>query len=314
MQSFFSNKRLIVLLVCIIILVALIGYSMSERRSSSWPEQFISDSVGWVQSAFSKPAHFVAGFFENVNDMRNIYEENQILKSHLDEYASLQVELNDLRRQNEELKSSLDLQEGDLYSYSVRNAMVIHRTPDRWNDFIGINKGTQHGIEKDMAVMTSQGLIGKVNQVSQFTATIQLLSDPDRSNRISVTVDSEEQSINGFIEGIDVETGYLQFTMIDIGAELEEGQFVVTSGLGGVFPEGLPIGEIVSFETDEFALTQTAFVKPSASFQRLDYVMIIERGAPSLDITIDPDYDGVLPEEDEEDEDDEEEDNEGEES
>ncbi|UTR11236.1 rod shape-determining protein MreC [Evansella sp. LMS18] len=290
MPSFFSNKRLIVLLVCIIILVGLIGYSMSERRSLSWPEQFLTDSIGWVQSGFSRPAHFAAGFFESVNDMRNIYEENQVLKSHLDEYAALQVELTELRRVNEELKDSLDMSE-NLYDYTVRSALVIHRSPDRWNEYIGINKGGQDGIEENMAVMTSTGLIGKVHQVSQFSSTIQLLSDQDHTNRISAFADNDEPTY-GFIEGIHEESGYLQFTKIDIDAELEEGQMVVTSGLGGIFPRGLPIGEIVYFEPDEFGLSQTAYIEPAADFRQLDSVLVIERGASSLESEIDPEVEG----------------------
>ncbi|MCD8509106.1 MAG: rod shape-determining protein MreC [Bacillus sp. (in: Bacteria)] len=290
MQSF-TNKRLIILLVCIIILVGLIGYSMSERRSLSWPEQFIQDSVGWVQSAFSRPAHLVAGFFENVEEMRNLYEENRILKSHLDEYAVLQVELNELRRENERLMETIDVNES-LNNYNVRSALVIHRSPDRWNEFIGINRGEQHGIEVNMAVMTSKGLIGKVREVSQFTSTVQLLTDQDRSNRISVFVDGNE-TVYGFIEGIDEETGYLQFTKINIDAEIEEGQVVVTSGLGGIFPSQLMIGEIVDYETDEFGLTQTAYVVPSADFRRLDYVLVIERGTTSLHPSLNPDIEGV---------------------
>lgn len=291
MPSFFSNKRLIVLLVCIIILVGLIGYSMSERRSLSWPEQFLTDSIGWVQSGFSRPAHFAAGFFESVNDMRNIYEENQVLKSHLDEYAALQVELTELRRVNEELKDSLDMSE-NLYDYTVRSALVIHRSPDRWNEYIGINKGGQDGIEENMAVMTSTGLIGKVHQVSQFSSTIQPLSDQDHTNRISAFADNDEPTY-GFIEGIHEESGYLQFTKIDIDAELEEGQMVVTSGLGGIFPRGLPIGEIVYFEPDEFGLSQTAYIEPAADFrQNFDSVLVIERGASSLESEIDPEVEG----------------------
>lgn len=291
MTPFFSNKRLIVLLVCMIILVGLIGYSMSERRDLSWPEQFVTDTVGWVQTAFSGPAHFVAGFFENMNDMRNLYEENQVLKSHLDEYASLQVELNELRRRNDELEGAIDLQDDlDLMDYTVRSAMVHQRSPDRWNEQIGINKGSQNGIEENMAVMTSGGLIGKIDQVSQFSSTIQLLSDQDINNRISAFVDGDDP-VQGFIEGIDQETGYLQFTKIDIDAELENGQTVVTSGLGGVFPQNLQIGEIVDYEFDEYGLTQTAYVEPSASFDNLNYVLVIERSAPSLEEDVDEEED-----------------------
>ncbi|UCZ52088.1 rod shape-determining protein MreC [Bacillus shivajii] len=291
MPSFFSNRRLIVLLVCIIILVGLIGFSMREQRAMSWPEQFVSDSVGWAQSAFARPAHLISNLFESVNDMRNTYKENQILKSHLDGYAALQVEVNELRRHNEELKDALDL-EGNLFDYTVRSALVIHRSPDRWNEFIGINKGSQDGIQVNMAVITSKGLIGKVDQVSQFTSTIQLLSDQDRTNRISAQISTESNTVHGFIEGIQEETGYLRFSMIDIDAEIEEGDKVATSGLGGVFPEGLSIGEVASFETDEFGLTQTAYVKPTANFQQLDYVMVIERGAASVENDINPEIEG----------------------
>lgn len=285
MPQFFSNKRLIVLLVSIILLVALIGYSMSDRRSLTWPEQFMKDSVGWVQQVFKQPALYVAGFFENVNEIRNLYEENQVLKAHLDEYAQIAVEVNVLRRQNEHLKEALDVKES-LYDYNLIPALVIHRSPDRWNEYIGINKGEQEGIKRDMAVITSKGLVGKVMHVSQFTSTVQLLRDHDRTNRISAMVDAEDGEVFGFIEGFDEQTGALMLKKIEADAEIEEGQTVVTSGLGGVFPQGLLIGKIVRLEADEYGLTKNAYVEPSASFDNLDYVMIIKRSASEIDESI----------------------------
>lgn len=282
MPQFFSNKRLIVLLVSIILLVALIGYSMSDRRSLTWPEQFMKDSVGWVQQVFKQPALYVAGFFETVNEMRNIYDENRVLKAHLDEYAQIAVEVNVLRRQNEHLKDALDIKES-LYNYNLTPALVIHRSPDRWNEYIGINKGEQDGIERDMAVITSKGLVGKVMHVSQFTSTVQLLRDHDRTNRISAMVDAEDIEVFGFIEGFDEQSGALMLRKIEADAEIEVGQTVVTSGLGGIFPQGLLIGKIIRVEADEYGLTKNAYVEPSASFHNLDYVMIIRRTAASID-------------------------------
>ncbi len=285
MPQFFSNKRLIVLLVSIILLVALIGYSMSDRRSLTWPEQFMKDSVGWVQSIFKEPALYVAGFFENITEMKNLYEENQILKSHLDSYAQVAVEVNVLRRQNQNLKDALEIKES-LFDYQLIPALVIHRTPDRWNEYIGINKGKQDGIERDMAVITSKGLVGKVKHVSQFTSTVQLLKDHDRTNRISAMVDTETTEVFGFIEGFDEQTGALMLRKIAADVEIEEGQTVVTSGLGGIFPQGLLIGKIIRIEADEYGLTKNAYVEPSASFNHLDYVMIIKRSAPAFDESI----------------------------
>lgn len=281
MSPFFSNRRLIVLLVCLIFLVGLVGYSLSEQRNLSWPEQFVQDATGAVQSIVSRPSYLLSNSFEALHEIRDVYQENQVLKSHLDEYAALQVELGELQRRAEELENTVGMEE-DLMDYTVRNAMVIHRSPDRWNELVGINQGAQHGIEVDMAVITSQGLIGKVREVSQFSSSVQLLSDQDAANRISAMVDADE-TVYGFMEGIDDETGLLRFTKIDIDVEIEEGQIVSTSGLGGVFPDGLVIGEIAEVSSDEFGLSQTALVEPTADFYHLDYVMVIERGASSME-------------------------------
>lgn len=282
MPSFFSNKRLIVLLVCLVLLVGLVGYSMSDRKAMTLPEQLVTDTVGAVQSAFSRPAHFAAGFFEDMRDIRNVFEENRSLKAQLDEYAALQVEVSELRRRNAELEGAAGLEE-DLYDFTVRTALVIQRSPDRWNEQVGINKGAQHGIEENMAVVTSQGLIGKINRVSQFSSTVQLLSDQAVTNRISAMVTGDEETVYGFIEGIDHDSGALRFAKIDIDAEFEPGQTVTTSGLGGIFPRGLVVGEVLSVENDEFGLTQTALVEPTADFYHIDYVQVVERGASSLE-------------------------------
>jgi rod shape-determining protein MreC len=282
MPSFFSNKKLIILLVSIIILMALIGYSLSDRENTTRPEQFMRDTVGWVQTMFSKPAHSVAGFFESVSDIRNVYEENKLLKSRLEEYAQISVERNLLRDENETLRDMIDLEES-LSDYLMRTAVVIHRNPDRWSDYIAINRGSQHGIEPNMAIVDSQGgLIGKVKRTSQFSSLVQLLSDNDRTNRVSAKIVGD-QTLNGFIEGYDEDRGLLIMRKLDIEAEIEEEQMVTTSGLGGVYPEGLLIGEVVEAEPDEYGLTQNVYIKPTADFYSLNYVYVIERTSTSID-------------------------------
>ncbi|WP_100404990.1 rod shape-determining protein MreC [Bacillus solitudinis] len=282
MPSFFSNKKLIILLVSIIILVALIGYSLSERQRITGPELIIRDAVGWVQTAFMKPAHFAAGFFENAVDLKQIYEENRLLKTRLEEYAQISVERNLLKNENETLREMLELEES-LNDYLIRPAVVIHRSPDQWEDYVGLNRGAQHGISSNMAVIDSQGgLIGKVKRTSEFTSFIQLLSDNDRTNRVSAQILMDEPEV-GFIEGFDSDRGLLIMRKLDIEADIELKQMVTTSGLGDVYPSGLLIGEVVEVEPDEYGLTQNAYIKPTADFTSLDYVYIIERSSATLD-------------------------------
>ena len=298
MPQFFLNKRLILLLVSIIFLVALIGFSLKEDRKLTWPEQFLQDSVGVFQSIFHKPALYISVFFENVSDLKNTYEENELLKSRLDEYMQLEADLQEYKVENEKLLAELG-NVANLREYNPIFSTVVGRNPDRWYDYISIDKGAQDGIEPNMAVVTAQGLVGKVKSTSQFTSTVQLLSATDLKNRISsevqpveVTEESENsdkenapacEKVMGLIEGYDEDKGALLLRRIKSDVKLVEGQKVITSGKGEVFPEGILIGEIIEIEPDSYGLEQMAYVKPSANFYDIDRVWVAERVAESED-------------------------------
>jgi rod shape-determining protein MreC len=156
-------------------------------------------------------------------------------------------------------------------------ATVIGRNPDRWNDLLIINKGSTSGIERNMSVITSTGLIGKVKNSRQFTSTIQLLSSNDSTNRVSAEIVGEE-TYYGQIEGFDRERESLLLKRIPYEAKIDKGQIVQTSGMGGVFPSQLIIGTVEEVVPDEYGLTQTAYVKPGANFYDIEHVMVVKRG------------------------------------
>ena len=282
MPQFFSNKRLIMLLVGVIFLVALISFSLRDRDHASLPEQFIKDVVGFGQSIFSKPTQYITGVFENVDSLLNTYDENKRLKSRLEEFAKLQADVNVLTLENSKLREIVDKEE-NLRKYEPIQATVIARNPDQWEEKVVLDKGTIHGVEVNMAVMTSQGLIGKVFLTTSFTSTVELLSTQNPNYRVSamVTVDGEEK-VFGLIEGYDDERNELILKRIDSNIEIKAGQKVMSSGLGGIFPEGLYIGEITEVTTDDFGLTKMAYIKPAADFALLDHVMVAKRSMPNV--------------------------------
>src|SRR5690625_3192303 len=104
----FRNKRLFIFLTGIIILVVLIGYSLSNRKQLTTPEQFIQDTIGWTQQAISLPVHYVKNVVKNVNEIKYTFEENKILKEKLAEYKGLIYEVQQLKKENEELRTILD--------------------------------------------------------------------------------------------------------------------------------------------------------------------------------------------------------------
>ncbi|WP_027725851.1 rod shape-determining protein MreC [Tuberibacillus calidus] len=272
----FFNKKLIILLTSLILLVALIGFSLKERTKLSWPEQFVHDTVGWFQFVFNKPAQYAAGLFENIEEIRNVYKENKKLKAELRDYAELHAKYYDLKSKYENLEKQLHV---DALSASKAHiAPVIGRSFDQWNQMIIVGKGSQSGIQKGMAVLTPEGFIGRVTSVSQFTSEVTLITDPSDNNQISAFVVTKGgKKYNGMIEGYDQNKHVLLLKKLPIDAKIKKGDFVMTSRLGGVFPDDLLIGKVVSVKPDPYGLTKVCEVEPAADFNNIDYVDIIEK-------------------------------------
>src|SRR5699024_8035446 len=103
-MSLFRKKRLFMMLIWIIIIVVLIGYTLRDRDKLTIPEQFINDTVGWVQSIIYTPVNFFTDIFTSIDDIKNTYKENKILKEKLSEYKTLIYEVQELTEENEELR------------------------------------------------------------------------------------------------------------------------------------------------------------------------------------------------------------------
>lgn len=282
MPHFFSNKRLILLMLGVILLVGLIFFSLSNRDNVNFPERVVKDVVGAGQSVFSKPAHFVTGIFDNIDGLLNTYTENKLLKNRLDEFATVQAEVTSLRTENEELKEIIGKEES-LRDYNPIQASVIARNPDQWEEKIILDKGSNSGVKENMAVMTAKGLIGKVILTTPLTATVELVSTQNPNYRVSAMVIGGEKNVFGLIEGYDADRKELLLKRIDADIDIKEGQQVVSSGLGGIFPQGLVIGEITEVAIDEFGLTKQAFVRPAADFTLLSHVMVADRTLPETE-------------------------------
>lgn len=274
---FFRNKKLFILLIGFIILVSLIGYSLREREIT-FGEQFINDTVGWVQNIVHTPINFVTNIYSNIEDFKNTYEENQILREQIAQNKGLIYDVQELEEENEELRNTLEISE-TIRDYEPIQATVIARSPERWLEQVTINKGEQHGITTNMVVITADGMVGKVQTTSEFTSNVQLLTGFDQYNRVSATISRDEgNDIFGMIEGYDEETESLLFRIIEESdRDVEEGEMVFTSGMGGTFPAGLPIGMVKEVGSDQYGLTRTALIEPAADMYDLNQVIVVDR-------------------------------------
>src|SRR5690606_29801716 len=120
----------IFLLVSIIILVALIGFTIRDREKITLPEQFIKDAIGWVQNVTAKPQQYIVNLVNSVKDIQNTYSENKELKARLDELAVLEATVYQLEKENKELREILDKQE-TLRDFTPIQGTVIGRNPEQ---------------------------------------------------------------------------------------------------------------------------------------------------------------------------------------
>ena len=179
---------------------------------------------------------------------------------------------------------------------------MIGRDSTYWNDQVTLNVGANDGIEEDMVVMNSQGVIGKIWKVQDSTSVVKLLTCEDKNNKVAVRInlgndaeesgdgesdgedqdqeqaqDSEGQasSVEGILESYDTNEQAYVVSLLDDQA-VEEGMQVVTSGKGGIYPSGLFVGTVKKVETLDNQLGQVIYVEPVSNFQYFDYVTVIE--------------------------------------
>lgn len=282
-MQFFKRKSLFVILIGLILLGSLIGYSLTNKNEPSKIEMFVMDSVGWLQHIVFQPITFVTGVVDGISDIRQTYEENKLLREKIAEYKTLVYEVQELEKENESLRQLVNLLDSPR-DYEPILGTVIARSPERWIDQVIINQGKQHGIEKNMAVITGEGIVGKVKSVSNFTSTVQLITSFDQMNRMSAVVSPKKgKDVFGLIEGYDKDKGMLLFRIIDdTGSKIKEGDPVLSSSMGGMFPSGLLIGTIDDVKPDQYGLTKIAYVKPAADLTNINEVIVVKRSLETI--------------------------------
>lgn len=279
MNPIFSNKKLIGWVIGIITALALIMYSITY--GSNIVTQGVNDVTNILGRLVSYPANSINDFIDSVSDLSNTYQENQSLKQKIDTIHELEVQLSELKRDNQKMKETLKLQD-TLNDYTLVNATVIARNPDTWRDVITINKGSNDGIQPQMSVMSDNGLVGKVMDVNPTSARVALLSNADNTLvRVAAMIQNEKEPIYGTITGYDDKTNMLVMSQIQAKQDIKVGDKVVTSGLGGISPNSLYIGTVEEVAMDRFGLYKEVKIRPAADTNDVRYVTVVIRTSES---------------------------------
>lgn len=270
------------LMVGFIVLIGLIGFSIGGRNELTAPERFIKDAVGSVQQLIYRPIGAVAGFFKDIANLKDIYDENEELRALAAAYSRDKVNYNFVISENKSLKEKLDFRDHQkqMYDYTYMIAQVIAVSNDANNRTININLGSKHGVTKDMAVITDDGLVGIVNAVTPFTASVtpytELNATSTAFNAVSATILNKESDSFGMLTDYDAEQEQIIMTKIGEDDPMAEGDTVITSGFGNIYPRGLMIGTVEDLKVGDFGLTYVATIKPFVDLNQLTEVFVVK--------------------------------------
>ncbi|HKY78924.1 MAG TPA: rod shape-determining protein MreC [Anaerolineales bacterium] len=260
----------LVLLAAGLLLLALGGYLSPIFSSALRPVYGLQT---WLYDRFQA----IQDFVNAPTDITRLRQENADLSS---ENATLQTQIIALQQQVTEielLSALLDFARARPEN-AYQAAAVIGRDPSPFLHYVIINRGSDDGIRRGMPVVAQEGLVGRVAQVTANAARVELITDP----AAQVGIQLQPSEVDGVLTGSI--TGDLSVDLIPQDATLQAGDLVFTSGIGGLFPSSILVGQVSSVRQEAQALFQTATVQPVVDFTRLEIVLVIVNFQP-VDLT-----------------------------
>lgn len=190
------------------------------------------------------------------------------------EYRVREMQTAQILRENDRLREALQWQKQS--PFKLKAARVVLRDPANWWRSVQINLGKQDGVSLDLPVVTPEGLVGRIQQVGQAYSRVALVGDPDCP--LSAVVEEGRARDFGVIASGSaglLDPSLVNLTYVNRPAVLKPGQRVLTSGLGGIFPQGILIGHIVDTNNVGFGLYVEARVKLGANVESLEEVWVV---------------------------------------
>lgn len=272
----FKNKKwiknLVVAVTLMVVFLALAVNTVQPREHLTFIEKGLRIAASPFQYGFKGINDGVSGFFSYFTDKEALQQENDALKNEVSELHSQLTQMNEVSMENIRLKEMLQYKESVKGQYNLQLAEIIAENNNNLQHTITLNKGSNDGVVTGMTVMNHSGLIGRIAAAMPESSEVMLL--PDRESAVGARVWSTREAI-GVVEGDGTDASNLQMVHLPHDADIYVGDDIVTSGLDGVFPSGIHIGEVTAIEYSANGLTKTAYLKPYVNFTRLEEVFIL---------------------------------------
>jgi rod shape-determining protein MreC len=269
---FVKNKHFILLTVTVAILI-IIGLSARKNSKINTVSNVVTVALSPFQEFINYLGDRVEGAAKYFQDIEALSQENEALKVRISELEKEVKELSDYREKNKELKEALNIKD-QFSDVEFLGANIIAKDMGNWFHTFTIDRGIADGVTVDSAVITKDGLVGRVISTDLFTSKVITIIDEDStvSARVSKTRDLV------FVKG-DLQLknqGLCRLDNIFPDMDIAVGDTIETSGLGGIYPKGIIIGKVKEVRRKTNDLNRYAIIEPAVDFKRLEEVFVLE--------------------------------------
>lgn len=268
-----KNKKtsIIGIITTIVLLIIIVIISNIKVNDVSSIENTMGMLVMPIQNGLTYLKNWISGNSTFSTDISNLKEENKQLKEKNSELEQSLRELEIIKSENTILKEYVNLKE--KYSeYETIPGYVINKDISNYTNTIIINIGSKDGVEVNMTVISDKGLVGHVISVTNDTAKVRTILDT--ASTISCTLTSSRDTL--VARGTLDKDSTLKATYIPTQATIFESDKVETSGLGGIYPKGINVGEVKQVINTKNITDRYAIIETAVNFEKLETVLVIK--------------------------------------
>ena len=267
----FKNKLAVTIVVLSVAFLGIIIFSLKNNSN------IISSGVGSVISPLQKIIYNandkLKESFDFFINFSKVKQENKELAAKNAELENQLIEYNRMKDENTRLREMFDYSQANQ-NYNYLGCNIVGYSGGNISNGYIIDKGTNDGLKKDMIIITSVGLVGKITKADTNFSIVQTIMNENIA--VAAMVESTRQTTGILQGGVNSKNEKLvTLSNIPMDSEIKEGDVILTSGLGGMYPKEIRIGEVISIDIDSVGLMKKALVRPYVDFDKLDGVFVV---------------------------------------
>lgn len=267
-----SGKKIWLLVLVMVSIFCVIFFAARGRFVTAFSSPAVVSALAPFQRALSWVGNEIDYVTATAWEVVTVYEQNEMLKNEVVQLRVQNLQAEEYASENIRLREMLNYTQSAT-QFDLMAAQVIGRDMDTWTNVIIVNRGSNDGIVNNMPVVTAKGLVGRVVETSLNASKVQLILDPRSS--VGTLVQRHESRVAGIVQGNIEDAMSPQMVNIPRNSDIIQGDIIVTSGFGGIYPKGIMVGTVESLENASGGLLEIATLSPAVDFRKLEDVLII---------------------------------------